>query len=84
MRTLFSKLKRKLCNMRPTKKAKERPKGIQLNNFQISALAVAFDMEFVTISRWARRGHYALSTPDAQKIIKDFEEIPKNIPSIRA
>lgn len=59
------------------KKAKEQPRGITLNNFQISALAVAFGKEFITIQRWASKGHYALSTPDAQKIIKDFEKIPQ-------
>jgi hypothetical protein len=69
--------------MRQPKKIKERAKGLQLNNFQISALAVAFNVEYVTISRWARRNHYALSIPAAQQIIKEYEKIP-NIPLISA
>lgn len=66
-----------------TKKIKQQARGIDLNDFQIAALAVAFKKEFVTIQRWANKRHVILSTPAAQDIIKQFKDIP-NIPSINA
>lgn len=65
--------------MRPKKVTKQR--GLDLNDFQIAALAVAFKKEFVTIQRWANKRHVILSTPAAQDIIKQFKDIP-NIPLI--
>lgn len=58
-------------------KAKTQSRGIPLNNFQISALAVAFNKEFITIQRWASKNHYALSTPAARRIIKEYEKLPQ-------
>ncbi len=62
--------------MRSKKAVKREQREIQLNLFQMAALAYAFNKEHITIERWAKKGHYALTTPAAQEVIKQFEKIP--------
>jgi hypothetical protein len=64
-----------------TKKSKQE-KGMQLNELQVAALAIAFKRHGVTIRRWAQKNHSILALPAAQQIIKQYESLSQNIQTI--
>lgn len=63
------------------KKAKPE-KGLQLNQLQLAALAVAFNRDVITIKRWAKQNHGMLRLPEAQQVIRQFENISNTIQPI--
>lgn len=60
-----------------TRTKKKPDKGIALNDFQIAALAKAYSRGTITIKRWAKKNHYALTTPIAQQIIEQYKNQPQ-------
>lgn len=70
----------KVENMK--RKKMEQNKGINLNYFQIAALATAFRRKDITIKRWAKKNSELLRTETAQELIRLYEDIPLQIPKI--